>query len=134
MKSLQIYALMVCFATLMCFVIALGIALYDVVEISSPKITSTQLSWYSTTERYLHYHPDKKSLPAEEIETLRQMENSLIVESTRQAAMQSLVFASIILAIDVVVFAIHWRIANAMAGSGPRRLDSFSESQVPMPG
>jgi hypothetical protein len=115
MKAIQIYALAVCFSSLMCFVVALGIAAYDVVEIGAPKTTSSQLAWYSTTERYLHYFPDKKSLPADKLEAARQMEYSLILDSAQQLAIQSLLFAGMILVIDAVVFAIHWQLAKEIS-------------------
>jgi hypothetical protein len=34
---LEVYALAVCFATIVCFVVALGIALYDLVKILNPE-------------------------------------------------------------------------------------------------
>jgi ABC-type uncharacterized transport system YnjBCD permease subunit len=37
---LEIYALAVCFVTVVCFAIALGIGMYDVVQISIPQITT----------------------------------------------------------------------------------------------
>ena len=40
---LEIYALAVCFVTLVCFVIALGIGVYDLIEIANPEVTIT--SW-----------------------------------------------------------------------------------------
>ena len=121
MKStlIQTYALTVCFTTLMCFVVTLGIAAYDAMEIAAPSFTSNDSAWYSTTERYLRYFPDKKSLPAAEIEAARQLESSITLDSARHAARQSLVFCSIVLAIDAIVFAIHWRIATSIAGAKP---------------
>jgi len=121
MKStlIQTYALTVCFTTLMCFVVALGIAAYDTVEIAAPSFTSNDSAWYATTERYLRYFPDKRSLPAAEIEAARQLESAISLESARHAAWQSLVFCSIVLAIDAIAFAIHWRIATTLRGIKP---------------
>ncbi len=36
---LEIYALSVCFVTLVCFVIVLGIGIYDLIQISNPEFT-----------------------------------------------------------------------------------------------
>ena len=101
----------------MCFVVTLGVAAYDALEIAVPSLTSNNGAWYSTTERYLRYFPDKKSPPAAEIEAARQLELSITLEATGHAAWQSLVFCCIVLAIDAVVFAIHWRIATSVAGT-----------------
>jgi len=67
----------------------------------------------------LRYFPDKKPLPAAEIEAARQLELSITLEAAGHAAWQSLVFCNIVLAIDAVVFAIHWRIATSLAGTKP---------------
>jgi hypothetical protein len=39
-KSLvEIYALAVCFFAIICFVIALGIGVYDIIELSNPELS-----------------------------------------------------------------------------------------------
>ncbi len=95
---IQIYALVVCFAALLCFVIALGIAIYDVVQIAAPEFTYT-------AEPYIS---DALSTPG-----TPEYENG--VQNERKAATKSLVQASIILLIDLGVFAFHWKIANQTA-------------------
>jgi hypothetical protein len=36
---LEIYALAVCFVTIVCFVVAIGIAIYDIIQIANPEFT-----------------------------------------------------------------------------------------------
>jgi len=121
MKSspIQWYALAVCFATLMCFIVALGIAVYDIVEIARPELTNGQLAAYSSDERYLFSFPDKQRLAPDEIESARLSERAMYSESIRHAALQSLIFAGIILAIDASVFGIHGWIAAGFSRHRP---------------
>jgi len=112
---IQWYALAVCFATLMCLIVALGIAIYDIVEIAEPELTNGQLAVYATNERFAFSYPDKKQLSPADLESARLLERAVYVDSIRHAAGQSLIFAGIILAIDAVVFGLHWWIADGFA-------------------
>jgi hypothetical protein len=119
MRSLiAIYALAVCFATLLCFVVALGIGLYDIVQIGAPRFTLQGDQPYQSNEAYLSYYPEKKGLPAEEIARLREQGLREVARAERRAALQSGVFVLIVVLIDVVVFAVHWRIAKNEQSSG----------------
>jgi hypothetical protein len=109
---IQIYALCVCFATMMCLIVALGVGLYDLVQVAAPEFTMQSLPYYHSNEQFLQYFPDKKDLPPGEVERARrEMYRDAIVQE-RRGAMQSGVFAAIILVIDIVVFAVHWGIAR----------------------
>lgn len=104
---IQIYALVVCFAALLCFVITLGIAIYDVVQIAAPEFTYTPEPYIS----------DALSTPGTpEYETG--------VQNERKDAAKSLVQASIIMLIDLGVNAFHWKIANQ-----PTQQKSLEKSQ-----
>ena len=92
---IQVYALVVCFAALLCFVITLGIAVYDIVQIAAPEFTYTPPMYIS----------DELSTPG-----TTEYENG--VQNERKAAARSLVQTSIILLIDLGVYASHWKIAN----------------------
>src|SRR5687767_796587 len=107
---IQTYALAVCFSALMCLVIALGIAVYDVVQIAVPSFTAPEHVMWQSNEHYLTYHPEKKGLSNQEISQLRETHREIALASERRGAMQSLAFTTIIIFIDVVVYAIHWRI------------------------
>lgn len=112
MRSLiQLYALAVCFCALMCLVIALGIGLYDLVRIAVPDFTLSQ-SYYVTNDQYLLYNPEKKGLPVDELTRQREELHQQSLVGERKGGGQSLVFAAIIVGIDIVVYAIHWRIAR----------------------
>jgi hypothetical protein len=106
-SPIQWYALAVCFAALMCFMVALGVVAFDVVEFTNPELTNSQLTAYATRERFVHLYPDKRDLAPPQQEVARLFERALYVESIQHAARQSLIFTGIILVIDVVVFALH---------------------------
>lgn len=127
---IQVYALCVCFCTLMCFVVALGIGLYDVVQVAAPEFT---MSWahemYRSADQYLAYYPDRKTLPPAEVERLRQAGYRDAVAAERRGAWQSLIFASVIVLIDVGVYAAHWRIARSRDRRGPAALPAGEASR-----
>ncbi len=70
-SPIQIYALCVCFSALLCFVIALGVGLYDIVQITAPAFTLQELPYYHSNESYVQYFPDKRGLPTDEVTRLR---------------------------------------------------------------
>lgn len=112
---LEIYALAVCFVTVVCFVIALGIGLYDLVQLSNPEFTlsSYEFERHQSNEAFTRNWPKDKELPSEEELTKRRKQSySLALLSERRSALQSLVQVFIILVIDVVVFLVHWRLAK----------------------
>ncbi|MFI5454588.1 MAG: hypothetical protein ACHRXM_03975 [Isosphaerales bacterium] len=111
-SPIQIYALCVCFSALLCFVIALGVGLYDVVQITVPAFTLQELPYYHSNEQFLQYFPDKKGLPSDEVTRLCRETYREGLAFERRGAQQSAVFVLIILAIDVVVYFVHWRIAR----------------------
>jgi hypothetical protein len=112
---IQIYALAVCFATVMCLVVSLGIGLYDGVRIAFPAFTLSGWQGYESNSQYVVFWPDKKDLPDEQITKLREAAYRDALAGERQGATQSLVFVSIILAIDIVVYVAHWRMARVRA-------------------
>lgn len=99
-SAIQIYALAVCFAALMCFVVSLGIGLYDAVQIAFPSFTLPNWQMYESNAQYMLFWPDKKGLPDEQIANVRESayRDALAVE--QHAAMQSAVFVAIILLIN----------------------------------
>lgn len=109
---IQTYGLAVCFSALMCLVVALGVAIYDIVQIAAPSFTVQQYDLWQSDDHYLSFHPDKKGLPPQEIARLRDAARQSALASERRNAMQSLLFTTIIILIDAVVYAIHWRLAR----------------------
>jgi hypothetical protein len=116
---IQIYALAVCFTTLMCLVVSLGIGLYDGVRIAFPGFTLSGWQVYASNAHYVVFWPDKKDLPDEQITNLREAAHRDALAGERHGATQSLLFVSIILIIDIVVYMAHWRIARTCADPPP---------------
>ncbi|HEX5444746.1 MAG TPA: hypothetical protein VFW87_12985 [Pirellulales bacterium] len=94
--------------------IALGIGLYDVVQIGIPEFTLPNYEIYSSNESYLRFW-DAKERPEAEVTRARQAALADALASERRAAQQSGIFVLIVVLIDTVVFAVHWRLAR-----GPR--------------
>jgi hypothetical protein len=115
---IQLYALTVCFATLMCLVVVLGLGCYDLVRIAAPGFTVQEYMLWQSDEHFLTYHPDKKNLPEKERASLREQYRLAALHFERRSALQRFVFEGIILAIDVVVYAVHWRIAQRANPAG----------------
>lgn len=112
---LEIYALAVCFVTVVCFVVALGIGVYDLVEISKPEFTlsSHEFERHQSNEAFTRRWPKDKERPSdEEITKLRQESYQIELRKEQRSALQNLVQVSIILVIDVLFFLVHWRLAK----------------------
>jgi len=119
---LEIYALAVCFATIVCFVISLGVALYSVVEIANPEFTmnsyqynryqSNDAYWLSRVDDYRNKEKEMQRPSEDELTKQRQEGYRLAIISEKRDGFQGLTKTAIILLIDTVVFLIHWRIAR----------------------
>ena len=127
---LEVYALAVCFITVVCFVISLGIAIYDVIQIANPEFTlnsyeykrhqSNDEYWKSYEGNRLQSYEGRRVGESREMQRPSEAELSkqrsesyrLSIESEKRDAFQSLTTASIILVIDVIVFLVHWLIAR----------------------
>ena len=90
----EIYALAVCFIATASFVISLGFALWNIVEMIAPEFT---LEPY----RYEHHQSDA-----------RMQSYKLALVSERRGALQGIFQKLIVLIIAALAFAIHWRIAG----------------------
>ena len=129
---LEIYALAVCFVALVCFVIVLGIGVYDLIQITSPEFTINVYEYerHQSNEAFrgspgralggfapgIPVQPRRR--PEEEVTQQREESYQAALRSERRGGMQSLIRIVIILAIDVLVFVPHWllvrrtRVAN----------------------
>jgi hypothetical protein len=122
---LEIYALAVCFVTVVCFVVALGIAAYGVVGIVKPDFTVS--SWVYTQHqsndafwsgpggsRVRSGGEDKsKERPNEpDLTKLREASYERALASERRDNFQSVTKSSIVILIDLLVFIIHWLLAR----------------------
>ena len=136
---LEIYALAVCFVALMCFVIALGIGVYDLIQLANPGFTINAYEYdrHQSNEAFrrggmvgpghLTYSggatggvviepriPIEPTTPAVEEAVTRQREESYqaALRSERRRGMQGFLQVVIILVIDVLVFVPHWFLAR----------------------
>ncbi len=119
---LEIYALAVCFATMVCFVIALGVALYSFIEIANPEFTmnsyqyyryqSNDAYWLSKINDYQNKDKEMKRPPEDELTRERKEGYRLAIISERRDGFQGVTKTAIIILIDTVVFLIHWLIAR----------------------
>ena len=134
---LEIYALAVCFVALVCFVIALGIGVYDLIQIANPVFTINAYEYdrHQSNEAFRRFPglpgmvgfggatgevviepgiPVEPTTPAVEEEVTRQREESYqaALRSERRRGMQSFLRVVIVLAIDVLLFVPHWFLAR----------------------
>lgn len=112
---LEIYALSVCFVALVCFVISLGIGIYDIVEITSPEFTLRTYVYekHQTNKMFTRNWPEGKPLLSdEEITKQRKESYTIAIRTERRDALQSFTRVTIIILIDIVVFFVHWKIAK----------------------
>ena len=119
---LEIYALAVCFFAVACFVITLGIALYDLVEIANPEFTLStyQYERYQSNEAFkesLHLNKDERVPSDEELTKRRQEGYAQAIRSERHSATQSLIQTGLIMFVDLLVFIVHWLIAKRVRQS-----------------
>jgi hypothetical protein len=120
---LEIYALAVCFVTVVCFVVAFGIATYSILQIAKPEFTidSWQYSQHQTNDAYWNScsgsrycgTEEKKERPSE-LELTKQREESFarILSNEQRDGSQVLVKCLIVLLIDAAAFAFHWFISR----------------------
>ncbi len=131
---LEIYALAVCFIALVCFVVVLGIGLYDLIQIASPEFTLNAYEYerHQSNENF-RGSPGRAGLrgaiapgipiepterPEEEVTQQREESFQAALRSERRRGLQSLIQIMIILVIDVLVFVPHWLLArNTRAAS-----------------
>ena len=122
----EIYGLAVCFVTLLCFVIAIGVGIYDLLQVAFPEFTLNAYEYerHQSNDSFRNAPPVFRSVPriaeavpipeATEDEITRQREDSYrsVLQFERRRAGQSLVMVGIVMLIDVLVFLPHWILAR----------------------
>lgn len=122
----RIYALLVCFVTVICITVSTGMGLYQIVKIVSPELTmSTQqlqsIELYgqnrypgfriSGPESGALVHPEApKSI--EELNAIQEVELQKRMDNERKAAIASLIRIAIVLIVTIPVFYLHWQISK----------------------
>jgi hypothetical protein len=128
MKSkLEIYALAICFASMVCLVVAAAIAGYAMFQITLPDITINAYKYeqLSSNEQYWRHRlsssSDEKACPQKptDAEITKLRNDALVVEmkSEQRDGFQTLIKCLMFLLFGGIVLAIHWRIARNARGS-----------------
>ena len=125
---LEVYALAVCFFAVACFVVTLGIALYDIVQIIDPEFTLNRYQYerYQSNDAFraapgaLHGQDEKerKALSEEDITRRREAGYAQALRAERHDGKQSLLRMAIIMLVDAGAFLIHWQIAQKARRDG----------------
>ena len=120
---LELYALAVCFFTVACFAIALGVGLYASVGIANPSLTINSVSysqhqtndayWASCGGRFCTPDDKKKEKPTE-VDLTKQREESFdrVLANERRDATQTVIKTMIVVLIDLAIFLFHWVVAR----------------------
>ena len=123
-SMLEVYALAVCFVTVICFVIASGVGLYGIIGIANPEFTLSGWEYerHQSNDAYWRMNMplpmpgserESKSKPAEaELTQQRQASYALAIKSEQRGSLQTLTKAAIVIFIDLIIFGAHWRIAS----------------------
>ncbi len=129
-SMLEMYALAVCFVTLLCFVIALGIGIYNLIRVVNPEFTLNAYEYerHQSNEAFqgspgMELRLELRGLaparsaeapePSDE-ELTRQREQSYqnVMRAELRRGTQSLTMVGIVIFIDLLVFAVHWLLAR----------------------
>jgi hypothetical protein len=123
MKSkLEIYALCVCFASIVSLVISMGIGSYSLVVIGAPSITMNAYNYdqYQTNDSYWNKNKPRckencKSIERPEEETLKtERLNAFKIATNGESrrGFQSLLKCLFFVVFSIITLAIHWKIAK----------------------
>ena len=121
---LEIYALITCLFSLFCFVITLGIILWNFIAFIAPEFTisTDQYRCYQSDQAYTDCYADQNQYTREKnpeifptgqvLTKARQTAYKSAINTEQRGALQGIAREFIILIISAFVFFFHWRIAN----------------------
>jgi hypothetical protein len=121
MKSkLEIYALAICFAAVVCLVISTGIAGYAVFEIASPDLTMRSYTYekYQTNDSYFENKrpccsKEKEPRPSEDTLTKQRLEAfSVELKGEQREGFQTLIKCFMFIAVSGIALVVHSKIAK----------------------
>ncbi|MBL1277854.1 MAG: hypothetical protein COB30_017375 [Ectothiorhodospiraceae bacterium] len=123
MKSkLEIYALSICFAAVVCLVISLGIGSYSLIQVNSPDLTmkSYKFNQFQTNKDYWSKHKprcgdnyNKVEKPEEdELTKQRLMAFEAVKRGEAREGVQSLIKSTLFIIFSTLALFIHWTIAK----------------------
>ena len=110
------YAVTVCFVMVICAAIALGIGIYDVIEMSNPEMTlsSEQLEKHQTNEVFVRNWSSDKEMPGDrEVTALREKSYEKALSAGARDAVKSFIRVVTVLVIIIVIFFVHWFLARS---------------------
>ena len=89
---LEVYALAVCFVTIFCFAIFLGIAIYGLIEISNPEFTLNSRAYerHQSNEAFKRYYSKTlEGLTEKEIENRRKLSYEMELKGVKKGSGQA---------------------------------------------
>ncbi len=118
-STLEVYSYAVCLLSLICGVVVLGLFTYNIVRVLAPSFTLDAWQVTSASSNLDFMRAYGKDLPTgleeNKITQLREEKHRQLILLERRRGVQGLVFQGIILAIDMIVFVVHWRIGKRKA-------------------
>lgn len=117
---LRIYALAVCFVSVIVFSVSTGIGVYDVVQVNLPETTLSgwQYERYQSNDNFTRDWPRDKAMPDDDTLTrLREEGYRIALQGEVRNAKQSLIQQVIIMLIMVALFFIHWKLSRKTPGA-----------------
>lgn len=127
MKSkLEIYALAVCFAAVVCLVISMGIAGYSILKIAVPKLTMESYAYdrYQTNDAYWNNRPycgekeKPKARPGEQELTKQRLDEFAVkINAEQREGLQALIQCLMFIIVSGIILLIHWKIAKKARGA-----------------
>lgn len=123
-KTVEVYALAVCFFTMACLALATGSMLWNVVKLLAPAatISAHEYKVHKNDDAYAHhleernrYRIDKGQYQVPvgaELTTERERSYAALVDAERHGALRSVLSMLVIILVDIAVYCFHWRIVN----------------------
>ena len=135
---LEIYALAVCFVTVICFVVCLGISGYSLIQIEKPDFTmksyeynryqSNDAYWKYASRNYDYSKENNKLRSADELLTKQRTEGfKQALASERRDGFQTLIKTMIIILINIFAFMLHWLIARKARNNATASQETLSQ-------
>ena len=123
---IELYALAVCFINILIGSIAVGIIIYGAVSVISPELTlsSWEYSKYQSNDEFIASRPDTetfsdkfKNMSVQEISRERDVAYRLALKAEQRDGTQSIIRFFIVLLIQIILFIVHWRLAQRQRSS-----------------
>ncbi len=122
-SKLEIYALAICFVTVVCAAVSLGFGIWGIVELTNPEFTmnSHEYERYQSNEKYFGTYSYRyggpvdnnvKNLSEDEKTKRRLADYNVTLKAEKHSGAQTIVRVLIINVINIIVFITHWIIAG----------------------